>query len=65
MRTANWDVIRLSKMITKGLSVIIEGPKPTPRPVVVATKKTPTTPAAPVAAPPPSEKKWFQFWKKK
>jgi len=65
MRTANWDVIRLSKMITKGLPVIIEGPKPTPRPVVVAAKKTPTTPAASVAAPPPSEKKWFQFWKKK
>ena len=65
MRTANWDVIRLSKMITKGLPVIIEGPKPTPRPVVVAAKKTPTTPATPVAAPPPPEKKWFQFWKKK
>jgi len=65
MRTANWDVIRLSKMITKGLPVIIEGPKPTPRPVVVAAKKTPATPAASVAAPPPSEKKWFQFWKKK
>lgn len=65
MRTANWDVIRLSKMITKGIPVIIEGPKPTPRPVVIAAKKTSTTPAAPVAAPPPPEKKWFQFWKKK
>jgi hypothetical protein len=65
MRTANWDVIRLSKMITKGLPVIIEGPAPTPRPVVVA-KKEPAKPAAPVAAPPPPPqgKKWFQFWKK-
>ncbi len=67
MRTANWDVIRLSKMITKGIPVIIEGPAPTPRPVVVAAKKTPSKPAAPVATPPPppSDKKWFQFWKKK
>jgi hypothetical protein len=65
MRTANWDVIRLSKMITKGLPVIIEGPKPTPRPVVVAAKKTPATPASKLAATPTSEKKWFQFWKKK
>jgi lipoprotein-anchoring transpeptidase ErfK/SrfK len=65
MRTANWDVIRLSKMITKGLPVIIEGPKPTPRPVVVA-KKEPAKPATPTAAapPPPPSKKWFQFWKK-
>ncbi len=62
MRTANWDVVRLSKMITKGLPVIIEGPKPTPRPVVVA-KKAPAKPAAP-AQPPPPTKKWFQFWKK-
>lgn len=64
MRTANWDVIRLSKMITKGLPVIIEGPAPTPRPVFVA-KKEPAKPAAPAAAPPPPPgKKWFQFWKK-
>jgi lipoprotein-anchoring transpeptidase ErfK/SrfK len=64
MRTANWDVIRLSKMITKGLPVIIEGPKPTPRPVVVA-KKEAAKPATPTATPPPPpNKKWFQFWKK-
>jgi lipoprotein-anchoring transpeptidase ErfK/SrfK len=65
MRTANWDVIRLSKMITKGIPVIIEGPKPAPRPVIVAKKPTPK-PATPVAAtPPPAQpKKWFQFWKK-
>jgi hypothetical protein len=24
MRVANWDVVRLSKMITKGMTVVIE-----------------------------------------
>lgn len=65
MRTANWDVIRLSKMITKGMTVIIEGPPPAPRPVVVA-KKSEVRRALPVAIepPPPAPKKWFKFWKK-
>jgi lipoprotein-anchoring transpeptidase ErfK/SrfK len=64
MRTANWDVIRLSKMITKGMTVIIEGPPPAPRPVVVA-KKSEVRRALPVATePPPAPKKWFKFWKK-
>lgn len=64
MRTANWDVIRLSKMITKGMTVIIEGPKATPRPAVDA--KAASKPAAQAAPPPPAApaKKWFQFWKK-
>ena len=65
MRTANWDVIRLSKMITKGMTVIIEGPPPAPRPVVVAAKKSEVRRALPVATePPPAPKKWFKFWKK-
>ena len=34
MRTANWDVVRLVKMITQGMTVIIEGPPSVPRPVV-------------------------------
>ena len=61
MRTANWDVIRFAKLITKGMTVIIEGPAPEPRPV--AEKKVPK--ALPVE-PEPAEapKKWFQFWKK-
>jgi len=64
MRTANWDVVRLSKLVTKGMTVIIEGPKSVPRPVVVA-KKEAVKPATPVAAPDGAEKKkWFQFWKK-
>lgn len=57
MRTANWDVVRLVKHISKGMTVIIEGPKAVPRPVVV---KKPTPPPTP----PPPQKKWFQFWKK-
>jgi len=57
MRTANWDVVRLVKHISKGMTVIIEGPKAVPRPVVV--KK-----ALPPPPPPPPQKKWFQFWKK-
>jgi lipoprotein-anchoring transpeptidase ErfK/SrfK len=63
MRTANWDVVRLVKHVTKGMTVIIEGPKAITRPPVVAKTNTP-----PVQAPPPPlaqpAKKWFQFWKK-
>ena len=64
MRTANWDVVRLAPMLTKGMTVIIEGPAPTPRPVV-AKKSIAPPPAVPVVAPPPEQKKpWFKFWKK-
>lgn len=63
MRTANWDVVRLSKLITKGMTVIIEGPPPTPRPVYAKVEKRAAPAAQPAAAPPPT-KKWFQFWKK-
>jgi lipoprotein-anchoring transpeptidase ErfK/SrfK len=65
MRTANWDVVRLVKHISKGMPVIIEGPAPIPRPPRPAATaldsapkpQTQTTPAAPA-------KKWFQFWKR-
>lgn len=50
MRTANWDAIRLSKMITKGIPVIIEGPRPSPN-----AKPKPAQPA------PPARKPWF-WW---
>ncbi|MEZ5386743.1 MAG: L,D-transpeptidase [Prosthecobacter sp.] len=59
MRTANWDVVRLVKHISKGMPVIIEGPAPVPRPVVKKAEPAPPPP------PPPEKKKWFQFWKKK
>jgi lipoprotein-anchoring transpeptidase ErfK/SrfK len=61
MRTANWDVIRFSKLITQGMTVIIEGPAAEPRPVIA--KKVPK--AVPVEPDPEAApKKWFQFWKK-
>lgn len=64
MRTANWDVVRLARLVTKGMSVVIEGPKSTPRPVMVAKKEAPK-PAAPAPTPAePEKKRWFQFWKK-
>lgn len=63
MRTANWDAIRLSKLVTKGMTVIIEGPPPVPRPVVVAKKEVrKALPATPPPAP-ETPKKWFRFWK--
>lgn len=57
MRTANWDVVRLAKLVTKGMTVVIEGPAPQPRPVPIATPQPPPPPPEPA-------KKWFQFWKK-
>lgn len=63
MRTANWDVVRLSKMITKGMTVIIEGPAAIPRPVY-AKSTTPKAQPQVVAAPAAAPKRWFQFWKK-
>lgn len=53
MRTANWDVVRLVKLITQGMTVIIEGPKPDPRPVIVAKKAEPPPP------PPPPKRGFF------
>ncbi|WP_146851622.1 L,D-transpeptidase family protein [Brevifollis gellanilyticus] len=53
MRTANWDVIRLVKQVSAGMTVIIEGPKAIPRPVPVAkAKKTEPTVAVEEAPPP-------------
>ena len=61
MRTANWDVVRLAKMITKGMAVIIEGPRAEPRPVYAKNRTEPQ-------APPPALSKlgrWFKrFWQR-
>lgn len=46
MRTANWDAIRLAGIITKGIPVIIEGPRPSPNP-----KPKPPQPAVPARKP--------------
>lgn len=61
MRTANWDVVRLVKLITKGMPVIIEGPAPIPRPVV-AQQVTPPPLPPPPAEEPKRRFKWF--WQK-
>lgn len=65
MRTANWDVVRLVKLITKNMTVIIEGPKPDPRPVVAAKTEVPRAIEVVEPPPEPENKRWFQFWKKK
>lgn len=65
MRTANWDVVRLVKLISKGMPVIIEGPKAVPRPVIAKTETT--RKATPAAAPLPEEPKRRLFkwpWQK-
>ena len=58
MRTANWDVVRLARMITKGMPVTIEGPAAIPRPV----------PQPEVVVPPPAQeppkRRFFFFWKR-
>jgi hypothetical protein len=65
MRTANWDVSRLAKMITKEMTVVIEGPAAEPRPVLAKNDAHTTTPAATApqpAAQPQHKFKWF--WQK-
>jgi hypothetical protein len=62
MRTANWDVVRLAKLITKGMTVEIEGPPPVPRPAPAIAEET-----LPAAEPPPEQpKRKFSlfFWKR-
>ena len=56
MRTANWDVVRLAKLITKGMTVVIEGPPAETVPVIAEnTPKAPPPQRAPAS--PPSEHK--------
>lgn len=64
MRTANWDVVRLVKLITQGMTVIIEGPAPAPRPVVAKAKKTEEAPPEPPAEPEPKKGLKLLFWRK-
>jgi lipoprotein-anchoring transpeptidase ErfK/SrfK len=61
MRTANWDVVRLSRLITTGMTVVIEGPEPEPRPII--TKKNPNVVPVKVKPQAPT-RKWYQLWKK-
>lgn len=62
MRTANWDVVRLAKLITKGMTVVIEGPKAEPRPAPVVEA---TPPPAPPPASEPERRGWFKWLRKK
>jgi lipoprotein-anchoring transpeptidase ErfK/SrfK len=60
MRTANWDTVRLAKMITKGMTVVIEGPPAEPREVIA---DAPSRPQAIAAAPPAQPQRKFKwFW---
>lgn len=61
MRVANWDVVRLAKMITKGAVVIIEGPRAEPRPVYASDR---TEPQAPPAAPERKHGFFKWFWRR-
>ena len=60
MRTANWDVVRLSKLITKGMTVIIEGPAAEPRPVIA--DNSPKEKPQPAAEAPQPERKGLFGW---
>ncbi|MEO7318766.1 MAG: L,D-transpeptidase, partial [Chthoniobacteraceae bacterium] len=67
MRTANWDAVRLSKLVTKGMTVIITGPAAPRRASVAKEKERPVQKAVPVAqkTPPasaPIPKKRFFFF---
>ncbi len=63
MRTANWDVVRLVKMITQGMTVIIEGPAPDPRPVIA--KAVEVEDPIPVAIPFEETKRGLFNWFRK
>ena len=73
MRTANWDAVRLSRLITKGMTVVITGPAapkraPESSDKVTIAKDRPVQKAIPVAqkapppSPPPVPKKRFFFF---
>ena len=70
MRTANWDTVRLSKLVTAGMTVIIEGPPVPPHRATIAREKPapekPVLKAIPVVQKPtpptPAPKKRFLFF---
>jgi lipoprotein-anchoring transpeptidase ErfK/SrfK len=67
MRTANWDVVRLVKLLTKGMTVIIEGPAPTPRVIAKPSKPKPSSPptaASVVPAAAETKRKFKWPWQK-
>lgn len=65
MRTANWDVVRLSKMLTKGMTVIIEGPAPSPRATVAKkTEEEKVLKATAVTETPENKRRFKWFWQR-
>jgi lipoprotein-anchoring transpeptidase ErfK/SrfK len=66
MRTANWDVVRLVPQITKGMTVMIEGPAPVPRPRVYAkAQASQPVAAAPTPAQEPQKRRFnLFFWRR-
>ena len=66
MRTANWDAVRLAKLITKGMTVVIEGPAAPPKRAYVARERSaekamPIVQKAIPVTPPPKKKRFFFF----
>ncbi len=71
MRTANWDTVRLAKLVTKGMTVVITGPAAPPKSAYVASSRRTEKPVAkaepvvqkavPVATPVPKKKRFFFF----
>lgn len=52
IRLANWDAIRLSAMITEGMTVVIDDGIPVPKPGEKPTEKAPGTPETKVSSNP-------------
>jgi lipoprotein-anchoring transpeptidase ErfK/SrfK len=67
MRVANWDVVRLSKLITKGMPVVIAGPaaiaRRAPAPAQTVAKPQPIVQRAQPAPQPPKKRFWFFGWR--
>ena len=67
MRTANWDAVRLAKLVTRGVTVVITGPPAPPRRESIARTRSVEKPvtvvqkAIPVTPPPVKKKRFFFF----
>lgn len=61
MRVANWDVVRLSKLITPGMTVVIKGPPAPPVPEATPSSAPTATPAPKPATPKP---RWIPPWRR-
>ena len=63
MRTANWDAVRLARLITKGMTVIITGPAGSRRDRTETVEKAiPVVQKAVPVTPPVKKKRFFFFF---